>query len=76
MSLEESSKKNRIHFQHLPDVLFHEQFNESLLKSLKKDRKLVKRKIGEIHSILIKKDSLEAFSDERRPDGKASSVYK
>ena len=76
MSLEESSKKNRIHFQHLPDILFHEQFNESLLKSLKKDRKLVKRKIGEIHSILIKKDSLEAFSDERRPDGKASSVYK
>ena len=76
MSLQESSKKNRIHFQHLPDILFHEQFNESLLKSLKKERRLVKRKIGEIHSILLKKDSVEAFSDERRPDGKASSVYK
>ena len=75
MSLEESSKKSRIHFQHLPDILFHEQFDESLLESLKKE-KLVKRKIGEIHSILLKKDSLEAFSDERRPDGKASSVYK
>ena len=76
MSLQESSKKNRIHFQHLPDILFYEQFNESLLKSLKKERRLVKRKIGEIHSILLKKDSVEAFSDERRPDGKASSVYK
>ena len=76
MSLQESSEKNRIHFQHLPDILFHEQFNESLLKSLKKERRLVKRKIGEIHSILLKKDSIEAFSDERRPDGKASSVYK
>ena len=76
MSLQESSKKNRIHFQHLPDILFHEEFNESLLKSLNKERRLVKRKIGEIHSILLKKDSVEAFSDERRPDGKASSVYK
>ena len=76
MSLQESSGKNRIHFQHLPDILFHEQFNESLLKTLKKERRLVKRKIGEIHSILLKKDSVEAFSDERRPDGKASSVYK
>ena len=76
MSLQESSGKNRIHFQHLPDILFHEQFNESLLKTLKKERRLVKRKIGEIHSILLKKDGVEAFSDERRPDGKASSVYK
>ena len=76
MSLEESSKKSRIHFQHLPDILFHEQFDSYLIKSLKKDRKLVKRKLGEIHSILLKKDGIEAFSDERRPDGKASSVYK
>ena len=76
MSLEESSKKSRIHFQHLPDVLFHEKFNDSLLESLKKDKKLINRKLGEIHSILIKKDSLEAFSDKRRPDGKASKIYK
>ena len=76
MSLEESSKKNRIHYQHIPDVLFHEQFDESLIESLKKEKKLIKRKLGEIHSILIKEDSLEAFSDNRRPDGKASSVYK
>ncbi len=76
MSLEESSNKSRIHFQHLPDILFHEQFDSYLIKSLKQDRKLVKRKLGEIHSILLKKDGIEAFSDERRPDGKASSVYK
>ncbi len=76
MSLEESSKKSRIHFQHLPDVLFHEQLDISLVKSLKKDKKLISRKLGEIHSILMKKDGIEAFSDERRPDGKASSVYK
>jgi len=76
MSLKESSKKSRIHFQHLPDVLFHEQLDISLVKSLKKDKKLINRKLGEIHSILIKKDGIEAFSDERRPDGKASAVYK
>ena len=76
MSLEESSKKSRIHFQHLPDILFHEQLNKSLIESLKKERKLIQRKLGEIHSILIKQDIVEAFSDKRRPDGKASSVYK
>ena len=76
MSLEESSKKNRIHYQHIPDVLFHEQFDESLIKSLKKEKKLIKRKLGEIHSILLRENGIEAFSDERRPDGKASSVYK
>ncbi len=76
MSLEESSKKSRIHFQHLPDILFHEKFDESLIESLRKEKKLFNRKIGEIHSILLKDGGIEAFSDERRPDGKASSVYK
>tara|TARA_B100000073_G_scaffold331613_1_gene321216 strand:- start:585 stop:1439 length:855 start_codon:yes stop_codon:yes gene_type:complete len=75
MSLEESSKKGRIHYQHLPDILFYEDLNHSLLESLKKDKKLIKRKLGEIHSILLNKDSIEAFSDRRRPDGKASSFY-
>ena len=74
MSLEESSKKSRIHFQHLPNILFHEQFDESL-KSIKKEKKIVSRNLGEIHSILIKKDIVEAYSDKRRPDGKASAVY-
>ena len=76
MSLEESSKKSRIHFQHLPNILFHEQLDNNLIKSLKKNKKLINRKLGEIHSILLRKDSVEAFSDKRRPDGKASAVYK
>ena len=75
MSLEESSKKSRIHFQHLPDILFHEEFSDSLMKSLKEEKKLISRKLGETHSILLKKNDLEAFSDKRRPDGK-SSVHK
>ena len=75
MSLE-NLQKSRIHFQHLPDVLFHEKLDESLLESLKKEKKLIKRKIGEVHSILLKKDVIEAFSDKRRPDGKASVFYK
>jgi gamma-glutamyltranspeptidase/glutathione hydrolase len=76
MSLEESSQKSRIHFQHLPDILFHEKFADSVLETLNKDKKLINRKLGETHSILLKKDSLEAFSDKRRPDGKASKVFK
>ena len=76
MPLEESSDKSRIHFQHLPDILFHEKLDNRLVKNLEKDKKLVKRKLGEIHSILLKKDGIEAFSDKRRPDGKASSIYK
>ena len=76
MSLEESSKKGRIHFQHLPDILFYEDLDDSLVDYFKKEKKLINRKLGEIHSILIKKDKVEAFSDRRRPDGKASSIYK
>ena len=76
MSLEESSKKSRIHFQHLPDILFHEPLDDNLIEFLKKDKKLISRKLGEMHSILLKKDSIEAFSDNRRPDGKARTVYK
>ena len=75
MSLKESSEKKRIHFQHLPDILFHEQIDESLIKSIKKEKKTLSRNLGEIHSILIKKDIVEAYSDKRRPDGKASAVY-
>ncbi len=76
MSLEESSKKSRIHFQHIPNILFHEKLDKSLIKSFKKDRKLINRKLGENHSILLKKDGIDTFSDKRRPDGKASSVHK
>ena len=76
MSLKESSKSKRIHFQHLPDILFHEQLDKNVIQALKKDRRLINRKLGEIHSILLRKDGVEAFSDKRRPDGKASSIYK
>ncbi len=76
MSLEESSKKSRIHFQHLPDILFHEKLDKRLIKSLETDKTLINRKLGEIHSILLKGASLEAFSDKRRPDGKANSFQK
>ena len=76
MSLEESSKKSRIHFQHLPDILFHEELDKDVLASLIDNKKLVGRKLGEIHSILLKGDNIEAFSDKRRPDGKASTFQK
>ncbi len=76
MTLKESSKKSRVHFQHLPDLVFHEKFEEDLLENLKKEKKVINRKLGEVHSILSKKGSIESYSDWRRPDGKASSVYK
>ena len=76
MSLKESSSKSRIHFQHLPDILFHEELDKDVLASLIDNKKLVGRKLGEIHSILLKGDNIEAFSDKRRPDGKASTFQK
>ena len=76
MSLKESSSKSRIHFQHLPDILFHEKLDKDVLVSLKDYKKLVGRNLGEIHSILLKGDNIEAFSDKRRPDGKASTFQK
>ena len=76
MSLKDSSSKSRIHFQHLPDILFHEKFDASITNSLGKDKKLVKRKLGEIHSILLKENKIEAYSDKRRPDGKANTFYR
>ena len=39
MTLEESSEKSRVHFQHLPDLVFHEKFEKGLLENLKKERK-------------------------------------
>ena len=40
MTLEESSEKSRVHFQHLPDLVFHEKFEKGLLENLKKEKKL------------------------------------
>ena len=76
MTLKESSEKSRVHFQHLPDLVFHEKLEEGLLENLKKEKKVISRKLGEVHSILSKKGSIESYSDWRRPDGKASAVYK
>ena len=40
MSLKESSSKSRIHFQHLPNILFHEELDKVVLASLKDYKKL------------------------------------
>ena len=76
MTLNESSKKSRIHFQHLPDILFHEKIDDKIKSNLLLDRKLMSRKLGETHSILIKENIVTAYSDKRRPDGKASTIHK
>jgi gamma-glutamyltranspeptidase/glutathione hydrolase len=76
MSLKDSSNRSRIHFQHLPDILFHEKFDLSITNKLEKDKKLVNRKLGEVHSILLKDNGIEAYSDKRRPDGKANTFYR
>ena len=76
MTLNESSNKSRIHFQHLPDILFHEKIDDKIKSNLLLDRKLMNRKLGETHSILIKENIITAHSDKRRPDGKASTIHK
>ena len=40
MSLEESSSQSRIHFQHLPDILFHEKLAKSFRISKKMKERL------------------------------------
>ena len=52
MSLDESSNKNRIHYQWQPDILFYEDLKLDVLKELEHDLILRKRKLGEIQSIL------------------------
>ena len=52
MSLEESSNKNRIHYQWQPDIIFYEDLKPDVLRELKYDFILKKRKLGEIQSIL------------------------
>ena len=58
----------------MPDILFHEEFSDSLMKSLKEE-KTHQQKIRRNTFYSIEKNDLEAFSDKRRPDGK-SSVHK
>jgi len=75
MSLEESSKKNRIHYQWQPDILFYEDLEADVLKELEYDFSLRKRKLGEIQSILKTSKGYKGYSDSRRPDGKSIEIH-
>ena len=75
MSLEESSNKNRIHYQWQPDILFYEDLKTDVLEKLEYDFVLRKRKLGEIQSILKTSDGYKGYSDPRRPDGKSIEVH-
>ena len=75
MNLSESNKKPKIHYQWKPDILFHEELNENLLKELSKSMKLMQRKIGETQSIAIENNQYKGWSDYRRPDGKKVEIH-
>ena len=75
MTLEESSNKNRIHYQWQPDIIFYEDLNPDVLKELEYDFTLRKRKLGEIQSILKTSDGYKGYSDSRRPDGKSIEIH-
>ena len=75
MNLSESNKKPKIHYQWKPDILFHEELNENLLKELSKEMKLIQRKIGETQSIAIENNQYKGWSDYRRPDGKKVEIH-
>ena len=75
MSLEESSNKNRIHYQWQPDIIFYEYLKPDVLKELEYDSILRKRKLGEIQSILKTSEGYKGYSDTRRPDGKSIEIH-
>jgi len=75
MSLEESSNKNRIHYQWKPDIIFYEDLKPEILKELEYDFILRKRKLGEIQSILKTSEGYKGYSDSRRPDGKSIEIH-
>ena len=75
MTLEESSNKNRIHYQWQPDIIFYEDLKPDILKELEGDFTLRKRKLGEIQSILKTSDGYKGYSDSRRPDGKSIEIH-
>jgi len=75
MSLEESSNKNRIHYQWQPDIIFYEDLKLDVLKELEHDLILRKRKLGEIQSILKTPEGYKGYSDSRRPDGKSIEIH-
>ena len=75
MSLEESSNKNRIHYQWQPDIVFYEDLKKDIVERLENDFILRKRKLGEIQSILKTLDGYKGYSDSRRPDGKSIEIH-
>ena len=75
MGLEESSNKNRIHYQWQPDIIFYEDLKPDLVKELENDFILRKRKLGEIQSILKTLEGYKGYSDSRRPDGKSIEIH-
>ncbi len=75
MSLEESSNKNRIHYQWQPDIIFYEDLKPNVLKELEYDFILSKRKLGEVQSILKTSEGYKGYSDLRRPDGKSIEIH-
>ena len=75
MNLEESSNKNRIHYQWQPDIIFYEDLKPDILRELEHDFILRKRKLGEIQSILKTSEGYKGYSDLRRPDGKSIEIH-
>ena len=75
LKLSESNKKNRIHYQWKPDVLFYEDLDEKLIEALKKDLRLYQRNIGETQSIALENDEYKGWPDHRRPDGKKIELH-
>ena len=75
LKLSESNKKNRIHYQCKPDILFYEDLDEKLIEALKKDLRLYQRNIGETQSIALENDEYKGWPDHRRPDGKKIELH-
>ena len=75
LKLSESNKKNRIHYQWKPDVLFYEDLDEKLIEALEKDLRLYQRNIGETQSIALENDEYKGWPDHRRPDGKKIELH-
>ena len=76
MNIADAAVAPRIHHQWKPDILFIEnEKNVEGIDELGFDT-IYRERIGETHSILFHKDRYEGFADLRRPDGKASAIYK
>ena len=75
LKLSESNKKNRIHYQWKPDILFYEDLDKKLIEALEKDLRLYQRNIGETQSIALENDEYKGWPDHRRPDGKKIELH-